>query len=45
MTLLFDMAGYTIDRNYNIISDEEMKPDLTEDEMTAKEEKYEEIFE
>jgi len=45
MTFLFDCAGYTIDRNYNIISDEELKPELTEEELEAKAEKYDEIFE
>ena len=45
MTYLFDCAGYTIDRNYNIVSEEELKPDLTEEEMEAKTEKYDEIFE
>ena len=45
MTFLFDCAGYTIDRNNNIISDEELKPELTEEEMEAKAEKYDEVFE
>jgi len=46
MTMLFDFAGYTIDRHYDIVSDEEaVRDEMTEEELEAKAEKYDEKFE